>query len=347
MKISIQILALVAIFALTIAPGQANADSLACGDVITKSVTLDSDLICPDDVTGLIVDGSNITLDLGAYTIEGPSLFPAFISSGVWISPGSHNVTIKNGIIDGFDWGMSSYDVQNLTLDNLVFRGQLTSRGFSAYMSKNVAIKNSSFFGPERTVADPFIVGIEMDNVAGIDVQNVDVHGYHQGMMISCWGGNCMEGPNSGKVSNSSFFGSLSGISIGGAKNIKIAGNHISNCVDLDVFSCAGLAVAYHGMVSDLKVENNTIHGMRIGIVLHGVLNGGYLVTDSKIVGNHITDNFTGILVEGGATGNVIRSNILFDSLWLDLQHDVDSTGNVWINNSCETKLGDDIPDCM
>jgi hypothetical protein len=99
-------------------------------------------------------------------------------------------------------------------------------------------------------------------------------------------------------------------------------------------------------MVEELKVENNTIHGMRIGIALNGGLNGGSYVTNSKIVGNHLTDNVLGMLVVDGVTGNVFRSNILFNSIWLDLFQDVESTGNVWIDNSCETKFGDEIPDC-
>ena len=346
MKCLTRIFVLIALITFSIVPTSAQADELACGAVITKSVTLSSDLICPDNVTGLIVDGNNITLDLGAHTIEGPSTLPAYTSPGVWVSHGSKNVTIKNGIIDGFDWGVAADSVQNLTVENLVIRNQIVGHGFGAYLSEDVTVQDTSFFGPEVTVADPFVIGIQMDNVRGIDVQNVDIHGYNRGLAVSCWYGNCSGMANSGIIRNSNIFSNLGAISIDGANHLKVVGNHISDCSDLDVLGCGGLAIAYFGMVRNLKVENNTIHGMRWGIALNGVLNGGNFVTDSRFVGNHVVNNFGGIFIENGVTGNVFRSNILFDNLWYDLYHDDDSIGNDWIDNSCEFKVGDEIPDC-
>jgi hypothetical protein len=325
----------------------AEAGHLACGDVITTNTTLDADLICADGVDGLIIDGVNITVDLGAHTIAGPSGLASPNSSGLTISSGSMRVTVRNGVIDGFDQGVSAYDVRNLILDNLVIRDQLTSHGIVVIKSRNVVIKNSSLFGPDRTPVDPFNVGIELDNVAGIDVRNVNVHGYHRGLSVDCNSGHCLQAPNSGKIRNSNFFGGLQGVTIDATSNMRVTGNQISACIDLDYFPCTGLAVAFQGLVRNLRVENNYIHGMRNGIDLNGILNEGTFVTDSIFSSNHIANNIdSGILVQHGVTGNVIRDNILFDNGNFDLDHDVDSTGNTWINNSCETKFGADIPDC-
>jgi len=87
---------------------------------------------------------------------------------------------------------------------------------------------------------------------------------------------------------------------------------------------------------------------MRIGIGLNGILNDGVnFVTDSVFSGNHLTDMlFNGILITQGVTGNVFKHNILFNNGSYDLFHDASSTPNTWIKNSCESKFGDDIPDC-
>jgi dipeptidyl aminopeptidase/acylaminoacyl peptidase len=58
---------------LTRSAGQAVANHVQCGDVITQDTTLDSDLIdCPGD--GLVIGADNITLDLNGHTIDGTGL---------------------------------------------------------------------------------------------------------------------------------------------------------------------------------------------------------------------------------------------------------------------------------
>lgn len=109
-----QILVLVTLITFSITNNVAESGNLACGDVITSNVTLDADLVCANDDDGLIIERVNITLDLGAHTIEGPSTFPAITTSGVRISSGSQRVIVKNGIIAGFDQGVSAYDVRNV-----------------------------------------------------------------------------------------------------------------------------------------------------------------------------------------------------------------------------------------
>jgi len=347
MKYSTQIMVLVALIVFSIVPNETQAGDLACGDVITGNVTLDADLFCEDGVDGLIIDGNNITVDLGAHTLAGPSFSPAFTSSGVRIEPGSIHVTVKNGLIDGFDQGVSAYDVHNLTLDNLVIRDQLTAHGVQVIKSRGVVIKNSSLFGPDRTPDDEFNIGVELDNVIRFDVRNINVRGYHRGLSVDCNSGDCQEAPNSGKVRDSNFFGGLQGVTIDATSNMEVTGNHISACIDTGYSPCTGLAVAFQGNVRNLRVENNYIRGMRNGIDLNGMLNGGTFVTDSIISGNHITNNRdSGILVQNGVTGNVIGYNSLFDNGYFDLDHDESSTPNVWIDNRCETKFGADIPDC-
>src|SRR6266542_4459588 len=88
------------------APQQTAAPrALACGDTISRSVVLTTDLKCSGDA--LIVQASDITIDLGGHTITGPGAGsptwpqPNLASSGVKIS-GQRGVTLKNGSFRSF-----------------------------------------------------------------------------------------------------------------------------------------------------------------------------------------------------------------------------------------------------
>ena len=81
------------------------ATNAFCGQTITQDTTLDGDLTCAGN--GLTISASNVTLDLGGFTISGdPST-----GTGVLVVPSGgppvRNVTIKNGTIKGFSRGVN------------------------------------------------------------------------------------------------------------------------------------------------------------------------------------------------------------------------------------------------
>lgn len=81
-----------------------------CGSTITTNLVLDANLTCPQQ--GLLINGTNITLDLGGHTISGagPSTVPAApfgVTAGVRVNTGS-GVTVKNGTIRGFNAGVTT-----------------------------------------------------------------------------------------------------------------------------------------------------------------------------------------------------------------------------------------------
>ena len=62
--------ALLATLFIALTPGQAVAEHVQCGDVITEDTTLDSDLIdCPGD--GLVIGAPGVRLELDGHTIDG------------------------------------------------------------------------------------------------------------------------------------------------------------------------------------------------------------------------------------------------------------------------------------
>ncbi|HJU42104.1 MAG TPA: right-handed parallel beta-helix repeat-containing protein, partial [Vicinamibacterales bacterium] len=102
-----------------------HADSVDCGDVITADTVLDSDLTCAAE--GLVIGASGVTLDLNGHTLTGPGLtcnpcvFPpgASVPSGVRVQ-GRDGVTIKNGYITGFVYGIRLVNASNNIIDHVV-----------------------------------------------------------------------------------------------------------------------------------------------------------------------------------------------------------------------------------
>jgi len=86
-----------------VSPYQAAARSPQCGDTITTSVQLRTDLICLGD--GLIIGADNIVIDLGDHTVMADRAgMPD--SVGIKDDAGHRNVTIRNGTIRNFTTGV-------------------------------------------------------------------------------------------------------------------------------------------------------------------------------------------------------------------------------------------------
>ncbi len=90
---------------------------ITCGQTITEDTILTEDLACPPDAEYAIVIGaSNITLDLGGYTISGYTP-----RTGVF-AIGQEGITIRNGSIDGFNVGVYIDQTNRVTMENLTVR---------------------------------------------------------------------------------------------------------------------------------------------------------------------------------------------------------------------------------
>jgi parallel beta-helix repeat protein len=98
--LGVLVLALTAGFLLLAAPASPSGNGAAgCGKVIKANFTLSHDLLnCPGN--GLEVGANGITLDLNGKTIDGVS-----IGAGV-VNNGFDRVTIRNGRIQGFNYGV-------------------------------------------------------------------------------------------------------------------------------------------------------------------------------------------------------------------------------------------------
>ncbi len=83
----------------------AEAAHVQCGQIITQSITLDSDVgPCPAD--GLIIRANNITVDLGGHRVF--AAVPNGAPENVGIRLGRvSGVTVRNGTVEGFDAGVA------------------------------------------------------------------------------------------------------------------------------------------------------------------------------------------------------------------------------------------------
>jgi len=81
--------------------------------VITQDTTLDSDVVCTgafdDALTGVVIGGNGVTLNLNGFTIQGPNTGEQVGNQWGIHTNGTprRSVTIRNGAVDGFSEGLS------------------------------------------------------------------------------------------------------------------------------------------------------------------------------------------------------------------------------------------------
>jgi len=91
-----------AVLALASPAGAAPTVTLQCGDVVTHSVKLAADVVCPDDTSpGLVVGDNGITIDLNGHTVRTAVSHSSQV--GIDNSAGHNGVTIRNGTVMTFD----------------------------------------------------------------------------------------------------------------------------------------------------------------------------------------------------------------------------------------------------
>jgi len=323
----------------------AEATNVFCGQILTQDTKMDGDLTCPGLVTfaALIMNTDNVTLDLGGFTITGDSDTDA----GVFLDPLT-GITIKNGTIQDFQVNVFAVAPVRLKLSDLIIKNHTVNGVQFTEGGEDVVIRNSSFLAPAAS-CDAGTSAIVFVGVTNLDVNNVDVHGGTSAVQIDCLSceGLGLETPNTGKIRNSTFTETNTGMSIVNTTDLTVSNNHFSNTVSSACFGGDAINLAAVGSAprTGIKIRNNFIHDNVNGISI------GDLVAGAEISGNQIRDNSSfGISLCGSSetpsTGNLIKNNITFGN-GVDLAHcEFFGLPNTWKNNSCETKEGADIPDC-
>ncbi len=119
----VALLAVLSLVLLSFFPASGSAGpNPRCGETITESLRLISDLNCTRD--GLTLGADNLVLDLGGHTISGPGKGPwvwpdpARSSVGIHVS-GRKGVVIKNGRVKGFATGILAEDSEDTRIEKM------------------------------------------------------------------------------------------------------------------------------------------------------------------------------------------------------------------------------------
>jgi hypothetical protein len=264
------VLALVA--ATLLGPGQAFADHVRCGDVITQDTTLDSDLIdCPR--FGIVIGADNITLDLNRHTIDGlPGSYftaEAGVVNGVYAndSPAHDGVVIKNGVVREFLHGVllsHSRDPNNSASHNSVY--DLTTVGNGNGIALGERADHNVVTGNQASGNEPANEG------SGIRLESVGPGNLIRGNLLSenYWGIFYERGVGARIEHNRSSRNTEEGILL-----IEVEGAVIAK--NLLAANSVGIGVRDSGSV---RIEQNRVfHSSHDGIVAGGSFDHG---------GNHL-----------------------------------------------------------
>lgn len=293
--------------------------SVACGQTITSSMTLDHHLNCPAS-NGIFVGASNVVLDLGGHSISGPA--PTGTTGvglrGVIVLQNRTGVTVRNGIIRGFDAGVdvqpgaNSATVSGLILDGNGGGVRVNTGALSNRLAGNTIINTTRFSGMQvggnghvlenNTFHNGAGAGIFLSGNNNVIRANKLIDMGQNGITINAFPSN--PGPfvdnqivdnqvtGASRLSNSSV-----SINLNNGSGTLISGNTVNGrrvTPGVFVFNSANTVVS----------ANTLTNNASTGVLVRGTSTG------TQVIGNQSSSNtFSGITIENGPTGTVVADN--------------------------------------
>jgi hypothetical protein len=147
-----------AVVLFTAAEVLAQASTVECGAVVLESLKLKEDLgPCPGD--GLVIGASGIRIDLNGHKLFATQRANIGIRLEGW-----SNVTVKGGVVDGFDTGMlvsggQEHTLTGLTLRNNRFGLRITDAPNSAHRIDGNVVAGNRLIG---VLLSPFAEGVTL-----------------------------------------------------------------------------------------------------------------------------------------------------------------------------------------
>ena len=255
---------------------------VVCGEIIVESIRLANDLIdCEGN--GIVIGRTGITLDLDGHLIDGVGL-----DSGV-LNPGFDNVTVKNGQINEFDYGVQLG----------AGTGRSVVSGIRAELNQEagIVLADADQLGPDGTAYGNTI----RDNEITMNKHGIAIYSGTRNAVIrdNAIAGNNGDGlrlehARGNRVEENDITGSGGWAVVfqGGRENTLVANNMEDNP--------GGVAIGEELLPSnDNLIERNTIVGH----------SGGIGVIDS--VGNMILENRIAAEGGGGVTLELARDTLV------------------------------------
>ena len=300
-----------------LAPMAAHA-AVVCGQTITTSMTLDQNLNCPAG-SGINIAASNVTLDLGGHTITGPAPVGAgSVVRGVGVLQSRAGVTVRNGVIRGFDQGVDVHPgATGTVLTGLILDGNSTgirinTGAATSRVTDNIIINTTQFSA------------IQMGGNGHVVENNAFFAGNGAGIFLS--------GNNNVIRGNKMSDMGQNGISIGAFPtnpgpflNNQVIGNQINGAARIGNATSINVSNG-----SGTRIESNTVNGRRKtpGIF---VLDSANTVVASNILTNNAS---TGVLVRGTSTGTQVLRNQSHQNSFSGVTIENGPTGTVVADNT-------------
>lgn len=217
-----------------------------CGQVVTTNAFLTQNLHCPGSA-GVVVGADGITIDLKGFRLRGNVTNYGIDNNGF------DGVTIRNGTVRNFDFGVSAYGgADKFTVQNLVVSGcfnyGIAVLGNSAKIQSS-NLSGNTHFGILVTGDSAAIQSVTATRNGG---QGITVHGNSESVKSSTSDGNDSFGivaiGNSAKITASAASGNvLEGIRVDGDA-AKVTGNQTDgNGFDVGVSDLSGLGIDVTG----------------------------------------------------------------------------------------------------
>jgi len=275
---------------LALAP-HASATHVRCGDVLTESVKLDSDVVCPADFEGsaLVIGADNITVDLRGFSVLA-SIYDSEQTAITTDRP-RRNVTLRGGTLAGVSWEATPLRVE---LSDSVLR-DLDAEGLGGFY----VIGDRNLVRDNHVFASFSGMGIRGDfnRVVDNDVRAVEGYG------IGAAGRGFEIERNTVTLSES--YGFHDAIAVWGFQDIQIRRNVVTS------FDSDGIEIGSgSGALIDRNVADHNANGIRVDELASEVV-----VSRNKANNNSSSylESGTGIRVDSAST--LVKQNTANDNL--------------------------------
>ena len=301
--------------------------AVACGQTITSSVTLDHHLNCPAG-NGIFIGASNVVLDLGGHSITGPA--PTGTSGvgvrGVIVTQNRTGVTVRNGVIRGFDTGVDVHPGANSTsVTGLILDGNgggiRVSTGTSSNRFTGNTIVNTTRFSGMQVGGNGHV--IEDNSLNNVNGTGVFLSGSNNVIR-----NNRLNGMGAAGIAVGAF-PSNPGPFVGN----QVIGNQVSG--SSRVFNSSSISLSAG---SGTLIHGNTVNGRRT--------TPGVFVLDSAntvVSGNSLTSNSSGVLIRGASTGTRVTGNQATTSNFAGIAVENAPTGTLVADNMAANNGGNGI----
>ena len=312
-------------------PAQGLVADPACGDTITVDTTLQADLIgCPSN--GLVIGADDLTLDLNGHTIDGdaalqdPCPDDTSCDWGVDNGAGHSGLTVVNGTVTDFDFGVVVGGAEDIVLSRLTATDNISS-GIVVFDSTQVRIRHSTV---ARNGLDTDFSGLGIFNTSDGVLSDTLVR--HNGDI-----GLYAEGMDDQRIVGNTFSGNPeAGLLFDGSGNV-LTRNFVSRNGDGIAFAGDANVVTDNRITRSLGCPDGCGNGISY--------EGG---TGSVFAWNIVSRAQVGIRVDaytGLANHTVVRRNIIRRSARDDIAINPEHVGrvrNTRVAGNIVTRAGDD-----